>query len=247
MIKKMRIIPVLIISLLITGCNFNKSELKEENQNLISENTSLEQEIDKAKEMLKVYDFYNEITLSNINSFVLVESKNLLSSKTLYSNGVIILSSGLRYYVLTDYNALSQTGMVRYKVMGANAIEYNATLANTIDTTTGLALLEVDISGYTNVNLDTIKMGNITSLMGYFSSIKQINKIQLINEIKTSSITYNDTSYKVYSLDENNLDNGTILINSDNQLTGIYASKFNCFLSMNLIKQVLYSTYSLVL
>lgn len=247
MLKKMSLILSIFCCLFVSGCSLNKKDLQEETIKLSEENFQLKENIREVKNNLEIYDFYNNITIENINSFVLVESKNILNSNTLYSNGVVIARNGYYYYVLTDYNAIAQKGMINYKVMDANAIVYSASLANVVDETTGLVILEVNVSGYSKYNMKTIELGKKSDLVAYFSNVKQLNKVELTNKIKTSSANYNDTSYQLYYLDDFEFDKGSLLINTGNQLCGIYLSKLEGFISSELIKEVLYTTYSLVL
>lgn len=245
--KKLSIILISFV-LLFTGCSCSKKDLINENTKLIEENQKLSEDVIKYKGVEDVFEFYNKITTENVNSFVLVESKYGLQTK--YSNGVVIASNGYYYYVITDYNSIKQSSsLTTYRVMDANATVYNASLptSNVYDIGSGLILLQVNASGYTNIAMQSIEFGIVSDIVAYFSSVSQMNKIQLTEQLKTSTITYNDASYNSYYLENITMDSGTLLISENNKLCGIYLSNYNAFTDSDLIKQIMYSTYSLVL
>ena len=97
-----------------------------------------------------------------------------------------------------------------------------------------------------NVVMDSISMGEISELVGHISSMEHINKVQLSENIKTSTIDYNNTSYNGYFLEDVNQRGGS-LINLDNELCGVYLSNINSFIETKLIKEIVYSIYSLIL
>lgn len=252
MLNKFKCIALLLLVCLFCGCSCSKENLQNENIKLDEENKVLEQEIIKYENVQEIFDFYNSITVNNIASFVLVESKNTFTSQTRYSNGVVLGSNGLKYYILSDYSALSQSGLVSYRVMDKNANVYKANVASSnfnvvYDDFSGLVLLEVNVSSYSNIVMKSIDLGDKTDLLALFSSVSQMNQVKLLNNIKTSTMSYNDTSYISYNLEESQIDSGSMLINDSNELCGMYMSKLNQFISIELIKELLYSTYSLVL
>ena len=247
MSKKLFMILSMIFCIVFSGCSCNKEELIDANKVLFEENNKLNNQVEIYDGVEEIFDFYNNITTENVDSFVLVESKNVITGNTKYSNGVVVARNGYYHYVLTDYFALTQNGVISYRVMDSKAVVYDVSLANDYDEETGLILLIVVTSGHSNVSMKTISLGDVDNLIGHISSINQFNKVQIYTQIKTSTIMYEDTSYNVYNLENVNSENGSSLINSKNKLCGIYLSKINSFIGIELIKEVVYSTYSLVL
>lgn len=249
MIRKCKIIIVTMFIILFCGCSCNKEALINENLKLIEENQKIETEKQGYEGLKELFMWYNNITTRNVNSFVLVESKNTFGN-TCYSDGIVIGNIGLDYYILTDYTNLSQSGGVSYRVMDANASVYKGQIMETdkgrvYDSKTGLVIIKVNVNSYTNLVMKSISMGERSETIAHISSIEQINKIQVLDDIKTSTTTYNDTSYEYYKFDEN-IDDGALL-NLNNELCAFYSSSINGFVSVSLIKEVVYSIYSLVL
>ena len=155
----------------------------------------------------------------------------------LYTNGAIIMQNNYYYYAIVDYDAIKQS-KATFNVMDSNGNVYSASFYKTLNENLGLAMLVIDTNGYSNVSMKTIKMGDYTDLMAYISSVKQINKIQVINEIEKSEIMVNDSTYATYIID-NSIDNGSGLVNQNNELCGIYLSKINRFISSQLLIDLL--------
>lgn len=249
MIKKINFIVIVLFTIVFCGCSCNKDDLISENSKLIEENEKINEDKEKYYEIDNLFSWYNNITVNNINSFVLVESKSAFGN-TLYSDGVVLGNIGLDYYILADYNKLFQNGLVTYRVMDANASVYKAKIVETnsntsYDNETGLVLLKVNVNSYTNLVMKSIDLGEKSEVIAHVSSVEQINKIEILENIKTSTITYNDTSYEYYSFDET-INNGA-LINSNNQLCGVFSSTINGFMSISLLKEIVYVSYSLIL
>ena len=218
-----------------------------ENDYLVLENKELQNKINDYEDLEYMFDWYNKMTTTNINSLVLVESKKLTGGYTLYSDGVVIANNGYNYYILTDYNKTKQSGYVEYKITDANANVYNGKIWNNIyDEQTGLAILIVNVSGHNNIAMRTIELGEISSKVGNISNINHINNIQISEKVKTSIIDINNTSYNVYSFEDLISNNGA-MINIDNKLCGLYLYNINGFASMDLIRIIVYSNYSIIL
>ncbi len=252
MLKKRKYLLILIFIFLFTGCSLSKKELREESLKINNEIERLEKESEKYEGIKDIFEFYNNITTENLSSFVVVESKNNINSKTKYSNGVVLGVNSLKYYILTDYDAIKQNGLVTYRVMDKNANVYEANIATAnhsvnYDNYSGLVLLEVRTSVSSRPAMDSVELGVKSDLSASFSSVSQLNKVQLLENVKTSTVVYQDASYNVYGLENTTLDSGTVLINDSNQVYAMYMSKLDTFISINLIKELIYSTYSLVL
>lgn len=245
MIKRFVLIILVGFSFVFSGCSCSKEELLKTNSSLIEEKAKLNSEIEAYLEVEKLFNFYNNITVNNVKSFVLVESYNEINGRTLYSDGVVVARNGYYYYIVTDYASISQSGIVSYKVTDSMAHVYNVNLSDSYDATSGLILLIVDSSDYSNEGMEVIEKGEFDYLSGHISSINQFNKIQVYTQIKTSTIDYNNTSYNIYNLNDNII-SGSV-INSSNKLCGFYMSRLNGFIDINLMKQIIYTTYSLIL
>ena len=232
--KKKIFILIFTFLFIFTGCS-NKENLKNEVNTLLDENKKLEAENSKYKEIESTLDFYNEISSSTISSFVLIESVSM--TNRLYTNGAIIMQNNYYYYAIVDYDAIKQS-KATFNVMDSNGNVYSASFYKTLNENLGLAMLVIDTNGYSNVSMKAIKMGDYTDLMAYISSVKQINKIQVINEIEKSEIMVNDSTYATYIID-NSIDNGSGLVNQNNELCGIYLSKINRFISSQLLIDLL--------
>jgi hypothetical protein len=95
--------------------------------------------------------------------------------------------------------------------------------------------------------MDSVELGEHSDLSAVFTSVSQLNQVQLTENIKTSILVYENASYNVYNLENTSLDSGTILINDNNQVYGMYMSKLGVFISTSLIKKLVHITYLLVL
>ena len=235
---------MIMFVVMFSGCSLSKKNLKEENKQLVEEINAVKENSEKYLKNESLFNFYNNITNNNVNSFVVVESQNRLTNKTVYSNGVIVAKNGFNYYILTDYNCLKQDGLVNYKVRDYRANVYRGEIARVYDGESFMVLLQVNVSG-SDSDLRAIQGGAKTDLVAYISSLEQINKVQFTENIKTSTIYYNNTSYKGYSIDNVSVDNGSIMVNSNNELCAIYSSKYNSFIDIELIRTILAATYSL--
>lgn len=242
------IIIITFFMFIFTGCSCSKNELIEENKELISQKEKLEEDSKQYEGLSDIFSWYNKITTQSVNSFVLIESKS--HGNTLYTDGVVIASSGYNYYILGDYSKIKQDATTTYKVMDAHANVYDAKIATSngnvvYDLNTGLVLFKVSVLRMSKVIMETIDIGEMDELSGHISSQEHINKIQICENIKTSTIVDNDTSYVGYTIDDSSLEGA--LINSNNQLFGLYSSNLNSFISKDLIENILKVNYSLVL
>ena len=181
-----------------------------------------------------------------MDSFVTIEASKI-SGESIYSDGVVIANNGYYYYVITDgnvFSALKGQRDIRYKVKDSKASEYDAIAASVMDEESGLLLLRVNLSGEKDIAMKEVSMGDISSLVGHISNIEQINKLKLIDNIKTNTIIFDDVSFNSYILNDNSTIKGAI-ISRDNKLCGIYLSKYNSYVEANLIRYILKTTYSL--
>jgi len=248
--KKSIIILLLIGIFLFNGCSCSKEDLINENTLLKEENMLLENENSKYRGVEDIFSFYNKITSDSLNSFVLVESSK--SSGTIkYSDGVVIAKEGYYYYVLTDYYCIYQTAnspyqSITYKVMDKNATVYNAEVSTIYDVEGGLLLLRVSTLGHTNVGMKSIQLGEKSDLVAHVSSLEHINKIQMSEKIKTSTIEHNDASYNVYNIEDIIVNSGALL-NVNNELCGLYLYNYNGFIETNLIKNIVNFIYQPIL
>ena len=126
MIKFLRFTLLLSFVFIASSCSCSKEDLINLNDELIEQNKEILSKIEQYDDIEGLFNFYNTITTDNINSFVLVESKNQINSLALYSDGVVVANNGYDYYILTDYNKIFQPGIVEYKIMDSNANVYNA-------------------------------------------------------------------------------------------------------------------------
>lgn len=228
---------VFMFTLLISGCtcSISKEEMTEKNNELNEDIKELKTDNENLNETKSIIDFYNTLTTENMNSLVLVESKNRFTLTRKYSNGVIIGNSGYNYYVLTDYNALTQSN-VSYTVMDSYAISYSANLYSS-DENTGLAILVFSIKNITSY-ATSIEVGELSDTYAYLDSMHQLNKTVILDNIKSSTVEYNNTTYTTYNIDNMSVSNGSILVNIDNKLMAIYSSKLNAFVGQDLIKEI---------
>lgn len=251
MIKRYVAIIVCCFCLLCSGCIVSKDDLTSNVNFLQKENDELKQEYDKFKNVSVLYDFYNQLTLETVHSLVLVESKNIGTLNTQYSEGVVVYSNGYNFYILTDYSKLLHSYGVKYRVMDASANVYDAALiydGNNImyDVQTGMVLLRVQLSRNT-ANMKEISLGNRSDTMAVMSNLGQLNKIQLINNNYINSEEYIDYDEEIYkSFCINQINYGSI-INDNGDLAGLYLNNLQAFADASLIKKVAYATYSLVL
>lgn len=242
---------VIIMTLFVfifTGCSCSKEDLVNTNNNLLSEIEKVENNSKQYEGLDEIFSWYNKITVESVNSFVLIESKS--ATRSLYTDGVIIASSGYNYYVIGDYNQIKQDGRVSFRIMDSNANVYDAKIAASngsivYDEYSGLALFKVSALMNSTITMKSIKLGELDGLSGHVSSKEHINKIQICENIKTSTINFNDASYTSYLIDDSLL-TGT-LINFKNELLGVYSSSLNSFIGKGLIENILAINYSLIL
>lgn len=250
MFKKLKILFLFFILGFCSACNGNNEALIEELKSIEEDNEELIDQRNEYKKLQDVFDFYNNVTTNNIMSFVLVESYNKSSNKKYYSDGVVIAQEGMYYYILVDYLKIKQIGNIEYKVIDANAREYVANFVfedNMIvyDEFSGFALLEIQVNNLENPIVD-IDFGDMSFIFANISSVEHLNKIQVYSEIKTSTIDYNDTSYVLYSLNDSIRNPNGVLVNMDNELVAMYSSQLSAFLEIDLILEIMYVTYALV-
>jgi hypothetical protein len=137
-------------------------------------------------------------------------------------------------YVLVDYNAIYQVGG-KYTVMDSHLNSYSVSGVYTSDSETGLAVLVYTTS---NNKTRSVKVGEYSEISVYLDSMNQLNKATIVDNIKTSTITYNNTSYVSYYLEDVSFNNGTVFINNKNEVMGIYSSKMNTVITSDLIKLI---------
>ena len=236
MLKKVSAIFVIVLSLTFAGCA-SKEELVKSTTELKEENAALHQELKEYQKIDSLLEFYNKITTSTVNSLVLVESTNKITSNKVYANGLVVANDYYYYYVVTDYTALKQSGNNTYRVLDASATVYSADIANRVDEESGLVLLRVDISRQTSIQMKTSDLGASSNIYANVSSINQINKVHVYSKLKTSTTFYNGTSYVSYTIE--NAQNGSILINNNNEVFGIYLSKLDCFINTTTLKAII--------
>lgn len=250
MFKKISAILMFFLVVLMSGCSAVSDELLAEVEEMKKKNEETVNEIEKYKEIDAIFDFYNNLTTENIKSFVLVESYNKETKETRYTDGVVIAQESLYFYVLADYNVIKQSGDIEYNVIDANAKIYKANLifnahGVVYDTMSGFVLLKLRVSSLDS-SIAFIQLGNKSDIVANVSSIEQLNKIQVYDNIKTSILSYNNASYKNYLLEGESSSYSGALINSSNNLFGLYSSKNHIFMGSELIKEILFTTYSLV-
>ena len=234
--KKLLVLMSLFITLLVSGCtcSFSKDELIQKTIDLVEKIDDTKENNDDLDESMKIIKFYNELTTNTMNAFVMVESKTIVGTNKKYSNGIIIGSSSQNMYVLVDYNAIYQVGG-RYTVMDSYLNSYSVSSVYTSDSETGLAVLVYTTS---NNKTRSVKVGEYSEISAYLDSMNQLNKATIVDNIKTSTITYNNTSYVSYYLENVSFNNGTVFINNKNEVMGIYSSKMNTVITSDLIKLI---------
>jgi len=82
--------------------------------------------------------------------------------------------------------------------------------------------------------------------VAHVSSLEHINKIQMSEKIKTSTIEHNDASYNVYNIEDIIVNSGALL-NVNNELCGLYLYNYNGFIETNLIKNIVNFIYQPIL
>jgi hypothetical protein len=107
-----------------------------------------------------------------------------------------------------------------------------------IDEETGLAVIRFSTLGI-STNITNINVGNSSDIVALLDSIEQLNKVTLLNNLKSSTITYNDTTYSCYELENTNINNGSVFINMENELMGIYSSKLDAIIGKDLLKEMI--------
>ena len=207
----------------ITELNDKINEIKEDNESF--------------KNAQSIIEFYNTLTTENMDSFVTVRSENTKNHAKKYTNGIIIGNIGNNYYVLTDYDAIIQNNM-SVTIMDSYTQTYVSTSLYAYDTTTGVGVIKFT-KGYVTSHVSSIETGNYTDTFALLDSMEQLNKATIYTNIKSSTMTYNDTTYTCYSLDDTNVNNGSVLINKENKLMAIYSSTLDTFISSELIKEII--------
>ena len=233
--KKLLAIFTLVLTLFIGGCSFsfdknsliNKVNLLEKEVKELKEEN---EELDKARDII---DFYNELTTETLDSTVVIRSSYYGSNKK-YSNGIIIGSSGFDAYILADYNAIKQTSSASYVLIDSYANEYSAYLYE-VDITTGLAIFTCNWDYYGSV----IGLGEYSEVVAKVDNVSWIHKTTIESNIKSSTMTYFDTTYKSYCLNDMNLNGGTIFINDQNKIIGMYSSKLNVIVSEKVLELII--------
>lgn len=236
MIKKLSILLLLSV-FAFSGCE-TKDDWVSKNNDLQTNIEGLYEDNQKLSNAKRIIDFYNKVTTENMNSFVLVESKGIYNQNKKYSNGVIIGSNGQHKYVLTDYHSIKQDNE-KITIMDSYADSYSVNLNNgfyMLDEETGLAVIRFSTL---SSKVNTIGIGGKSDIVALLDGINQLNKVTLLNNLKSSTITYNDATYNSYNLENANLNNGSIFINMDNKLMGIYSSKLDAILSGDLLKEMI--------
>jgi hypothetical protein len=247
MFKRCNVIIALLFSFVFCGCSCSKKDLIEENNNLLNNINEIKSGYDKYKGLDGLFNWYNTITAESVNSFVIVESRE--SNNVLYTDGVVVARSGYSYYILADYSKIRQYGNVSFRVMDSNANVYSASVfvknGNAVyDTNNGLILLKVDAIVSQKAKMESIALGKMDDLTAIISSEEHINKVHICENIKTSTITYHDTSYDLYNEEESF---SGAMINSSHNLVAFYSSSYNGFISTSLIKETILINYSLAL
>ena len=247
-----RVMSLLFLSLIFiaSGCTNSKQDLIDESTKLLEENKEMESENEKYQQIENLFDFYNELSTNTLHSFVLIESKHAFTKKTSYCDGVILVSNGYDFYVMTDYNKLWVSDNVQYRVMNANAEVYSAYLVREnnrvlYDEQTGMVLLRV-IIGNASGKMQTIGLGDAKEVNALISNVEQINKIEILETEDLDQYFYNygDEEFSYHKV---MLRSEGSLVNNDNKLCGFYFSNIKGFASKELIKKVAFATYSLIL
>ena len=237
MYKKLLMTLVCFVTIIVSGCScsLSKGELIEKNVELLDKIEGIKEESSDLYEAMNIIKFYNILTTETMNAFVLVEGKNFMGSNKKYSNGIIIGSNGQDMYVLTDYSAIYMD-LGRYTVMDSYANSFLVSDVYVSDSATGLAVLKYSTS---NSLTTSVKVGDTSSVFAHLDSMEQLNKATILENIKSSTIEYNSTTYTTHYLENTTLNNGAIFINNSNEVMGIYASKVNAIITKDLLKVII--------
>ena len=237
--NKKLFVLLFLFTMLISGCSgaWSRNDMLKKNSELLTKIEDLEAMKDDLNNSKKIIEFYNELSNSNMNSLVLVESKNRITQAKKYSNGVIVANVGVYFYVLVDYYSLKQDYM-NLTIMDSYVNSYNG-YEYLINEETGLALLYFTISDSSS-KVNVTSLGEYSEIFAYLDSMeqKQLNKVMVLNNIKSSTVVYNNTTYDSYIIENMNINNGGLLVNIDNKLMGIYSSKLNVFVNSSLISEI---------
>jgi len=230
---------IFMFTMLISGCSvsLSKREMLEKNNELITKIEELEDTKDDLENSKKILEFYNELSNKNMNSLVLVESKHRFSDAKKYSNGVIIANVGINFYVLVDYYSIKQDYM-NLTIMDSYVNSYVAQ-EYLVNEEVGLAILSFSISDSSS-KVNSISLGEYSDIYAYIDSMeqKQLNKVMILDNIKSSNVIYNNTTYESYIIEDMNINNGSLLVNIENKLMGIYSSKLESFVNSSLIREI---------
>lgn len=250
MSKKILLGIICVLSLFVSGCSLSKKELIEDNTQMLEEYQKLVETYETYNGIDDIFEFYNDLSVNSVNSFVLIESRHTFTSSTTYCDGVIVASNGYDYYIMTDYNKLWVSNNIRYRIMNAAAEVYDANLLGygnqpVYDSETGMVLLRVSVRN-ASTKMTPVKLGNMGSIIGHISSEKQLNKVEVIenNEFDVYYYKYDSIEYEIY---KKMLKTNGSLVNEKNQLCGLYLSQIGGYAGYELIKKVAYATYSLTL
>jgi len=230
---------IFMFTMLISGCSvsLSKREMLEKNNELITKIEELEDTKDDLENSKKILEFYNELSNKNMNSLVLVESKHRFSDAKKYSNGVIIANVGINFYVLVDYYSIKQDYM-NLTIMDSYVNSYVAQ-EYLVNEEVGLAILSFSISDSSS-KVNSISLGEYSDIYAYIDSMeqKQLNKVMILDNIKNNNVIYNNTTYESYIIEDMNINNGSLLVNIENKLMGIYSSKLESFVNSSLIREI---------
>ena len=237
--NKKLFVLLFLFTMLISGCSgvWSRNDMLKKNSELLTKIEDLEAMKDDLNNSKKIIEFYNELSNNNMNSLVLVESKNRITQAKKYSNGVIVANVGVYFYILVDYYSLKQDYM-NLTIMDSYVNSYNGH-EYLINEETGLALLYFTISDSSS-KVNVTSLGEYSEIFAYLDSMeqKQLNKVMVLDNIKSSTVVYNNTTYDSYIIENMNINNGGLLINIDNKLMGIYSSKLNVFVNSSLISEI---------
>jgi hypothetical protein len=172
----------------------------------------------------------NQATVCSLDKFAKVVT---------YVDKVEILTEDVDYFVnffdlKTDYNAIKQTSSASYVLIDSYANEYSAYLYE-VDITTGLAIFTCNWDYYGSV----IGLGEYSEVVAKVDNVSWIHKTTIESNIKSSTMTYLDTTYKSYYLNDMNLNGGTIFINDQNKIIGMYSSKLNVIVSEKVLELII--------
>lgn len=235
MLKKSLMICMCFIAILTSGCSLSKKDLIQKNAELEQNIEGLKSSNEDLSKAQKIIDFYNKLTTDTMNSFVLVESKTIIGTNKKYSNGIVIGNVYNTYYALVDYSSIYiENGL--YTVMDSYANSYNVNDVYLSDESTGIAILRFNSnSSY----IKSVEVGNVSEVYAYLDSMDQLNKVTVLDNIKSSTINYNSTTYNSYYLEGVSLNNGSIFINEENKLMGIYSSKLRVIITKEILVNII--------